>query len=188
VWPTGGVVAKNFNLVVKHIKDLHTQFFYFRAIPCIRVSRKHLCVWSSARHEAIWSSVAITCHSYRRWTPPPVIEIYSISHVLNTRIHLSSGVFRGGAIVPWPPLWLSEIFFEGLEEGWTGRWPPPSCGSGLSGPKIGGKLEKVTKKKKKKKRSSSWSLSKKRSTDVSFPKKGRQLFVAVKMAPPFVNF
>jgi hypothetical protein len=53
---------------------------------------------------------------------------------------------------------------------------------------LGRKLEKVTKKKNKT-RSSSWSLSKKkRSTDVSFPKKGRQLFVAVKMAPPFGNF
>jgi hypothetical protein len=70
--------------------------------------------------------------------------------------------------VPWPPpLWLSENFFEGLEEGWIGRWPPLHADLGYLGPKIGGKLEKVTKKK----RSSTWSLSKKRSTDVSFPKR-----------------
>jgi hypothetical protein len=64
--------------------------------------------------------------------------------------------------------------------------PPLHADMGYLGPKIGGKLEIVTKKKG---RQVGRSL-KKRSTDVSFPKKGRQLFVAVKMAPPppFVNF
>jgi hypothetical protein len=80
-----------------------------------------------------------------------------------------------------PPLWLSEIFFEGLEEGWTGRWPPLHADLGYLSPKIGGKLEKVKKKKVVK-----VVALKQRSTDGSFPKKGRHLFV--EMAPPFVNF
>jgi hypothetical protein len=59
--------------------------------------------------------------------------------------------------------------------------PPPPLETGLS--YLGSELEQVSKKKVVK-----LSFSKNRSTDVSFPKKGRQLFVAVNMAPPVSKF
>jgi hypothetical protein len=41
-------------------------------------------------------------------------------------VYTDSGVFRrGGGIVPWPPpLADGNFFFEGLEDRWTGGWPP----------------------------------------------------------------
>jgi hypothetical protein len=40
-----------------------------------------------------------------------------------------------------------ENFFEGLEDRWTGGWPPLQTDLGYLGPRIGEKLEKVSKKK-----------------------------------------
>jgi hypothetical protein len=61
------------------------------------------------------------------------------------------------------PLWLTENYFEGLEDGWTGGCPPPGDGWDL-----GSELEKVSKNKKVVKLSF---CKKGRPTDVSFPKK-----------------
>jgi hypothetical protein len=44
----------------------------------------------------------------------------------------------GGGIVPWPPpLADGKFFLKGLKTGGRADGPPPSDGSGLSGPKIG---------------------------------------------------
>jgi hypothetical protein len=68
-------------------------------------------------------------------------------------------------------------FFEGLEDRWTGRMAPPLQTD--LGPRIGEKLEKVSKKNKVVK----LVVLKKGRQMLASQKKGRQLFVAVKMAP-----
>jgi hypothetical protein len=62
---------------------------------------------------------------------------------------IASGVFRGGGIVPWPPLWRMRKFFEGLEGRWKGGWPP--IGRIYGSRTENWRLEKVSKK-----RSPSW--------------------------------
>jgi hypothetical protein len=96
----------------------------------------------------------------------------------------------GGARGPCPPPpWLRENYFVGLKKTRRqvdGRMAPPfrRMRSGLRMLRIS-ELDKVSKKRS----SSCVVLSKKWSTDdrCQSPKKGRQLFVAVNMAPPWGN-
>jgi hypothetical protein len=76
------------------------------------------------------------------------------------------------------PLWLTENYFSGLED-------DKKTGGRADGPPLrhGWRMEVGLGSVSKKRSSSCRSLKKSRRTDVSFPEKGRQLFVAANMAP-----